>query len=95
MNRYAKGANRERAWIKRLMNSGALWAGRTAGSHSAIDVASVFPDGTRLYQIKAGTAKMSQAESCALVELARAMPDGVDVYAVHWKDREEPDVLKV
>lgn len=93
---YNKGARREREFIKRLYAAGALWAARTAGSHSIIDVVAILQDGScSLYQIKSGNAKMTPLERDAFIAFARLVSDHTKVYSVEWKDRQEPVIQRV
>ena len=92
---YAKGANRERQFIKRLYAEGALWATRSAGSHSMIDVAATFPNGTRLYQLKCGNSTISPVDRKGLEYLATMCEPHTSVWSVTWKDRQEPVIQRV
>ena len=91
---YQKGANRERQFIVKMKTAGALWAARTAGSHTPADVMCVFPNKVCLYQIKAGKAKMTEEELAEICDLAESMPH-VEVYSVEWPNRQEPMVVRV
>jgi hypothetical protein len=52
MGNYTRGRAREYRVKKRLLEEGALWVVRSYGSHGLFDLTAVFPDGTRLIQVK-------------------------------------------
>ncbi|PSN82347.1 hypothetical protein B9Q03_09665 [Candidatus Marsarchaeota G2 archaeon OSP_D] len=52
MSNYTKGRAREYRVKKKLEEEGALWVVRSYGSHGLFDLTAVFPDGTRLIQVK-------------------------------------------
>ena len=87
---YAKGASREREWVKRCYAQGALWAARIAGSHSPIDVVAVYPLITVLYQLKSGSAKLPDEDRNELKRLSSKVSSTTFVVLVSWIDRQEP-----
>jgi len=64
MNRnYISGRTKEYAVCKELRRQGAVFAQRTAGSHSPIDVVALMPDGSvRLIQVKRSSYDPKAAE---------------------------------
>lgn len=52
MTNYQRGVEKERHLVDRLLECGALWAYRTAGSHSRFDVIGLSQDSIVLAQVK-------------------------------------------
>ena len=79
MNRnYVRGRNSEYAAIKRLRTEGAVFAQRTAGSHSPIDVVALMPDGlVRLIQVKSDSSPLN-------VKVLAALPAAENVSIELW-----------
>jgi hypothetical protein len=64
---YISGRNAEYSVCKALKEQGAVFAQRTAGSHSPIDIVALFPDGTcKLVQVKADSSPLHLQELAAL-----------------------------
>lgn len=84
-NSYLRGANYERQWVKDAYTSGAIIAGRMAGSRGLIDVFAIYPDKIILSQCKTGSAtiaKDDRQKMDTLVERIKAsrMPISVRLY---------------
>ena len=73
----------------------ALWSGRTAGSHSKIDVTGWWPDVVRGFQIKRGGAVPEASEIAYLRGLALATRGLAECYVVRWPDRCPPHLFRV
>lgn len=72
-----------------------LWAARTAGSHSKVDVMGVWPDAVRLFQLKSGSGKVSDLEVAYLARLVEGTGGGVECWAVEWPDYCPPSLRRV
>src|SRR5687767_1547768 len=100
MNNYAKGANRERLFIKMLLKGWngwppALWAGRTAGSHSKLDVVAIYCDVVRVFQLKSGSGRLDDVEVGFLLGVARATSGLCECYGLTWPDYQPPVLRRV
>ena len=92
---YAKGANRERQRVAWHYREGALWASRTAGSHSAFDVVAVYDNRVELEQIKSGRTPTPEDRAEFSEAVERLTKANVVMTLLWWPDREEPRTVHV
>ena len=90
-----KGATKERLFCKMLREGyngwpPCLWAGRSAGSHGALDVTAWWPDVVRGFQLKSGSGRLDDEEVVFLTGLARSTAGLSEVYGVCWEDFRAP-----
>jgi hypothetical protein len=103
VNAYRKGADKERQRVRWHLARGALWAARTAGSHSAFDVVAVYHGEVVLEQLKAG-GKPTPADVRAFLRAVQSFPRRPSTHSstsfplrlrlVWFPDRDIPRVLK-
>src|SRR5678815_1225951 len=71
----AKGANFERLWCQQARDSGAIFAGRFAGSHGILDVVAVYPDKIIFAQLKTGSAVVAAEDRRKIQSFADRMKE--------------------
>lgn len=91
---YVRAAEYERDVAKKLVQDGALYATRTPGSRSPVDVIAVFPFdvGVKLLNVKTLTVHMiqcklgkSRAKSSEIAFMKFMREKGIDAYYMTWR----------